>query len=283
MLDPGLTGRPDRPVATADNGFLAGYRVRFDEAGPDGLVRTSAFVRYAQDIAWRHSEDLGFGRAWYAERGLAWVVRSVDLRMIRPIAMGQTVRVSTAVAGHRRIWARRLTDARAASGELAARVVTDWVIVDDRGRPVRIPSEFGLAFTSPELRGEILRVAIEAPPTSATSIRFGVRPHELDPADHVNNASYLDWIEEARLTAGPSLAPGPSLAAPGRRLPSRARLEYLASAALGDEISVTSWHDGGRWFVRITRTDGVELLRGAGATGGAADDHPDIEGIPTDG
>ena len=27
------------------------FRVRFDEAGPDGLVRTSTLLRYAQDLA----------------------------------------------------------------------------------------------------------------------------------------------------------------------------------------------------------------------------------------
>ena len=41
-LDPGISGQSARPVAGIDNGFLAGYRVRFDEAGPDGRLRTSA-------------------------------------------------------------------------------------------------------------------------------------------------------------------------------------------------------------------------------------------------
>ena len=47
------------------------FRVRFDEAGPDGLVRTSTLLRYAQDLAAHHSAERGFDRAWYAERGLA--------------------------------------------------------------------------------------------------------------------------------------------------------------------------------------------------------------------
>ena len=72
-LDPGLIGQFARPVPGVENGYLAGYRVRFDEAGPDGLLRTSALMRYAQDIAWRHSEQLGFDRDWYASRGLGSV------------------------------------------------------------------------------------------------------------------------------------------------------------------------------------------------------------------
>ena len=60
--DPGLAGRQDRPVPGVDNGYVAGYRVRFDEAGADGRVRTGSLLRYAQDIAWRHSEGQ-IGRA----------------------------------------------------------------------------------------------------------------------------------------------------------------------------------------------------------------------------
>ncbi|HEY2888087.1 MAG TPA: acyl-ACP thioesterase domain-containing protein [Candidatus Limnocylindrales bacterium] len=283
-LDPGLTGRADRPVGGIDNGFVAGYRVRFDEAGPDGRIRTSALLRYAQDVAWRHSEDLGFDRQWYLARGRWWVVRAVDLEVMAPIAMGRTLGVSTAVVGHRRIWARRLADARLGSGasaQLGARIVTDWVILDEAGRLVRIPADFGLSFTNPELRGEILRVAAPgaAPETAlASEIRFGVRPHDLDPMGHVNNAAYLDWVEEGLLAAG---------AEPGV-VPRRARLEYLASAAPGDEITVATTLRGRRWTSRITRSGGGELMRAVGelggaAAGGARADTPglgDIEGVP---
>ena len=122
ILDPGLAGRSARPVEGIDNGFLAGYRVRFDEAGPDGRLRTSALLRYAQDVAWRHSEELGFDRAWYQERGLGWVVRGCELRVSAPIPIGHTLRVSTAVVGHRRIWARRLGACQLADGRDAATV-----------------------------------------------------------------------------------------------------------------------------------------------------------------
>jgi acyl-CoA thioesterase FadM len=257
-LDPGLTGQPSRPVPGVENGYIAGYRVRFDEAGPDGILRTSNLLRYAQDVAWRHSEALGFGRDWYAERGLGWVVRSVDLVVLGPIAMGETVRVSTAVAGHRRIWARRLSEARHADGRLAARIVTDWVLLDGRGRLVRIPADFGLSFTNPELSGEILRAETAAqtagraaaPPTT---IRFRVRPHDLDPVGHVNNASYLDWLEEGLLVAGlPSLVGD---------VPRGARLEYLASAGPDDEVVVTTQPARSGVTGTIMRGTGEELLR----------------------
>jgi len=258
-FDPGLTGTGARPVEGIDNGFLAGYRVRFDEAGPDGRVRTSALLRYAQDVAWRHSEDLGFDRRWYAERGRAWVVRSLELEVLAPIPMGTTLRLATAVIGHRRIWARRLGECRLADGTLAAAVTTDWVILDDRARLVRIPEDFGLAFTNPELSGDILRVEPPSAPADAFRRELPVRLQDLDPLGHVNNAAYLDWIEEVLGAMG--------LASATSALPRRARLEYRASAEPGDAVLATAWTDPSGWHIGLARADGTELLRAEGTPG----------------
>lgn len=254
-FDPGLTGQSARPVEGVDNGYLAGYRVRFDEAGPDGRMRTAALLRYAQDVAWRHSEQLGFDRGWYEQRGLGWVVRGVELELHEPIPMGHTLRVSTAVVGHRRIWARRLGECRLADGRLAARVTTDWVLLDARNRIVRIPEDFGIAFTNPEVRDEILRVP---PPegSRAHAIELTVRPSDLDPLDHVNNAVYVDWLEEALGAAGWQ----PRADDPSRTL----RLEYLASAERGNTVAVELHGGPDAWSARIRRSDGLELVRASG-------------------
>lgn len=258
-LDPGLTGQSARPVPGIDNGFLAGYRVRFDEAGPDGRIRTSVLLRYAQDIAWRHSEALGFDRGWYQARGLGWVVRGVQLELHEPIPIGHTLRVSTAVVGHRRIWARRLGACALADGRPAATITTDWVLLDARNRIVRIPPDFGLAFTNPEVESEILRVpAIESSPAIETTI--DVRPSDLDPLDHVNNAVYVDWLEEALDAAGSGAA------ADG--LPRTYRLEYLASAERADRVTVSVHGDAASWRATIRRTDGGELVRAQGSIRG---------------
>jgi acyl-CoA thioesterase FadM len=250
-LDPGLTGQDARPVEGIDNGYLTGYRVRFDEAGPDGLVRASTLLRYAQDVAWRHSEHLGFDRGWYQARGLGWVVRGLELSLREPIPMGHTLRVSTAVVGHRRIWARRLGECRLADGRLAATVTTDWVLLDARNRVVRIPADFGVAFTNPEVRSEIVRVASpEGDPDHV--VPFRVRTSELDPLDHVNNAVYVDWLDDALLAAGWHSA---------TTIPRGARIEYLASAARDDGVVVELHGGPASWQAVIRRSDGLELVR----------------------
>ena len=256
LLDPGLAGRNDRPVPGADNGYVAGYRVRFDEAGADGQVRTGSLLRYAQDIAWRHSEHLGFDRRWYTDQGRWWVVRSLELTVHQEMPMGSLLRVATAVVGHRRIWARRRGEFRLPSGRLAAEAMVDWVILDQRGRILRIPADFGIVFPNVELGGEILRVPLPLAPPDAFRLPLHVRPQDLDPMGHVNNAVYLDWIEEAVAAAG-----GPEATA---RLPRTIAIEYAASAEAGDDLAAEAWPDAERWFVRLARPgDDAVVVRAA--------------------
>jgi acyl-CoA thioesterase FadM len=231
-------------------------------------------LRYAQDVAWRHSEALGFDRSWYRDRGLGWVVRAVELEQHAPVPLGTTLRLATAVVGHRRIWARRLAEGRFADGRLAARATTDWVLLDARNRIVRIPDDFGVSFANPEVQGEILRVPAETGEPRARH-RLAVRPGDLDPLDHVNNAVYVDWLEEAVEATGWGRPRRSSLDRPGNAMfagpdggsgdPASAtrvlRLEYLASAAPGDEIAIELFGAPAAWRARIARADGTQLVR----------------------
>jgi acyl-ACP thioesterase len=227
------------------------YRVRFDEAGPDGLLRASGLLRYAQDVAWMHSEALGFDRAWYRERDLAWLVRAAEVEVILPISMGSVVTVTTEVVGYRKVWARRRAEFLM-TGVVVATVITDWVLIDGRGRVTRLPDVFAARFPGTAEIDGLLRVDLPTPPPDAARRSFAVRRHELDPMDHVNNAVYLDWLEESIATAAPD---GPLSA-----LPRVYRLEYAASAEPGAIIEAVTWRDGGRWAHRVSAA-GTQILR----------------------
>ena len=229
------------------------YRVRFDEAGPDGLVRTSTLLRYAQDLASVHSAELGFDRAWYAERGLAWLARAAVVAVLAPIAHGSTLTGTTRVVGERRVWARRRTDFQDRQGALVAWTHVDWVLLDARGAPTRIPPEFEGAFGTPKATFPLGRVDVGDAGADARTTAFDVRPQELDPMDHANNAVYADWLDEAVIAAGDTEAV--------RAVPRLARLEYARSAEPAATLSGVVWPSDGGWSYRLTEADGPELLR----------------------
>lgn len=267
-----MTADDARPV----HGIEVPYRFRFDECGPDGLARTSALLRDAQDIAWIHSERLGFGRDWYAERGLAWVVRATDLVVLAPVPLGTTLAFVTTVTGFRRVMVRRRTEARLPDGTLAMWGHTDWVITDARGLPGRVPPEFLAGFDTSSMPFEPERVRLPPAPVDAVVHRALVRPQDLDPMGHVNNAAYLDYLEEALHAAGPAVATLTTT------VPRRIRLEYLAAASPGASLVAAAWpfdpaggdgtapRDGvvPSWAWRLADADGRELARGTAAPDG---------------
>jgi aminoglycoside 6'-N-acetyltransferase len=236
------------------------FRVRFDEAGPDGRIRTSALLRYAQDLAWFHSDRMGFDRSWYRERGLTWLVRAADITVFEPMLVGTTLVGTTRVIGGRRVWARRRTDFRDAAGAIAAMLDIDWVLLDPGGAPTRIPSEFDAAFGAPKATFQLTRVALGVDPPDAARGSFVVRPQEVDPLDHANNAVYADWLEERVLATGSDPDPGDAEVAV-RRIPRRIRLEYARAAPRASNVASTTWRDVfGAWSCRLT-VDGADVLR----------------------
>jgi acyl-CoA thioesterase FadM len=253
----GTGGGADRPFVA---GITAPYRVRFDECGPDGLARTSALLRYVVDVAWIHSERMGFDRAWYAKRDLAWVVRAVELAILAPIPLGITLELSTAVTGFRRVWSRRRTEGRGPDGALVLWSHTDWVMTDHRGLPGRVPPEFPASFAVPPGTFEPGRVILPPTPPDAVVHRTSVRPQDLDPMGHVNNAAYVDYLEEALHAAGEAAAGLLSA------VPRRVRLEYTAPAAPGAALVGAAWPDedsdeDGGWAWRLDDGQGRDLAR----------------------
>jgi len=57
--------------------FEAEYRVRFDETDRGGLLRSSGYLRFAQDAAWLAASPTagtwsGPGRCWAQPLGTCW-------------------------------------------------------------------------------------------------------------------------------------------------------------------------------------------------------------------
>ena len=229
--------------------------MRFDECDAGGAMRPSSLLRAVQDLAWQHSIAAGFDRDWYQVRGLTWLVRFVDLRLARGIASGSTLRMTTRITGLRRVWARRETVVcEGASGEPAAGTTIDWVIVDEHGRPVRVPDEIVHGFDQEAPTFTPARVHLSHPESEPVIDSWTVGVRDLDPMAHVNNATYLDIMDEVLAgAAGTLVGPTP---------PVRYEVEYLRSALPRSVVSVRHWAEGTAWTFQLTDTADEELIRG---------------------
>jgi acyl-ACP thioesterase len=253
--DLGRLTRVTAPARYVERRIERTYRVRFDEAGPDGNLRSGGFLRFAQDLAWIHSDSAGFGRGWYGERGLFWLVRGVELDILDHVEFGSELVVSTEVIGFRRVIARRRSQFhRPGTERVVAEALTDWVLLNHAGRPVRPPSEI------PEAFGTVadftpLRVELPDSPEQTDELSFVVRRSETDPMAHVNNAGYLDYLDEQYLSVfdAPIDAPLPA--------PRRYRAEFVGSATPGATVVGRSWQAEAAWSYRLTDESGAQLFR----------------------
>jgi acyl-CoA thioesterase FadM len=253
---------PGDPAAgAADLRHEVTYRARFDECGPGGVLRTSGILRWVQDCAWLHSEALGFTRHWYAVRGMWWLVRCVQLNVLGEITMGETITASTSIVGYRRVLARRRTDLTRAGGEQVAIALTDWVLTDSSGQPVRVPDEIAGRLAGHTATFTPNRVSLPAAPTGAARRDLTVRRADVDPMGHMNNAAYLDELDESLDAA--------RLGTWTTRVPRRYRLEYAAAATEGQQLVAATWPSGDAACHRLRAADGAEVLRASvdGLTG----------------
>jgi acyl-CoA thioesterase FadM len=181
-------------------------------------------------------------------------VRAAEVEILAPIDSGAELVGTTRVAGWRRVWARRRTDFVDEVGAPVAEVRIDWVLLDARGAPTRIPAEFEPVFGAVPTTVGLLRVELGDVPGDAVRSARTVRPQELDPMDHVNNAVYADWLDEAILATH---AAGASAIG---AIPRLARLEYARAASPGATVTTELWPDGQAWSCRLSDDDG-DLLR----------------------
>jgi acyl-CoA thioester hydrolase len=123
--------------------FTTHWRVRQYELDVNGHVNNSVYVAYAEEVATRHAEALGFGRTWSLAKGGTWVVRRHEVTYHRAATYGDELELTTQVESMRGARAIRRTTIRLQPNlSLIAELVTEWVWVRvPDNRPTRIPPE----------------------------------------------------------------------------------------------------------------------------------------------
>jgi acyl-ACP thioesterase len=134
-------------------------------------------------------------------------------------------------------------------------------MTDHRGMPGRVPPEFPAAFAEVPGTFEPIRIPLPPTPDDAARVLIRVRPQDIDPMGHVNNAAYMDYLEEALLAAGEGAAEVMGAT------PRRARIEYLQAAAPGAILTAEAWafgdDEGDGWAWRLVdEPGGRDLARG---------------------
>src|SRR2546421_4493677 len=73
------------------------WRVRNSELDSNGHVNNSVYLAWTEEIATRHAEAAGYGRAWSEERGGGWAIHKTEITYHRPAASNTIAEVPVAV------------------------------------------------------------------------------------------------------------------------------------------------------------------------------------------
>jgi acyl-ACP thioesterase len=236
------------------NRHVQTFEVHSYEVDAFGHLALSSLAGYLQEAAWAHSRQLDCAVEMLLPRGLTWVIGRQQFDLSRAIDRGERLEVSTWPSGLDRRTALRDFEVRAARGELVARSLSHWFILDVQTRkPVR--PEVVLA---PPLLGTVGHVmappAEKLPevPAPTAEWRSRVRYQDIDINKHANNASYISWALEAL----------PIDAWSTRRL-AFCDVQYLAECRYGDAILSRIAPTGKDAFDHsiVREHDGRELAR----------------------
>lgn len=219
--------------------FTTRLRVRHYELNAHNELPTSALFRLFQETAMRVTRAAGFGVEWFFERRTVWVLRAMIVEHRYPIHYPDELDVSTWLSDAGKVRVHREYLARdATSGEIVARGRGEWVHLNGTTMmPARIPAEI-IARMQPNGVRAVLRLEPRSYPVPRTPIEYHtqrrVQRYEVDGLQHVNNAVYVDWLEEALADA---VAP---LVSSARQLRVyRHDIEYLHAALPGDHVEIT--------------------------------------------
>ena len=229
------------------------FAVHSYEADAWGMLAAPALSGWLQEAAGQQAEALGVGVEALHGRGLAWVLSRQKVEIERPIVLGDEVEVATWPTGADRVAALRDFEIRR-GGEVVARAVTHWIVLDLRSRrPVRVDRVLGPGLLEP--RPHVLDAAGERPALPAGDVlerRFSIRYGDIDRNLHVTNASYVAWATEAL----------PREAWQTLRLRAM-EVHFLAECTLGSAVLSRSAPTGEGAFVHavVREEDGRELAR----------------------
>ncbi len=224
------------------------FVIREYECDSYGHLNNANYLRYMQEAAFEASAAVGYSKARYEQLGRLWLARETEIEYLQPLYAGDMLEITTWVADFRQVRSlRRYEFRRAGEDALVAQASTDWVFMDRAsGQVVPVPPEVAAAYSGGDPVERLPRRAFPAPPPApagAVTLRQRVEWRDIDAAEHLNNAAYLNYIEDAAIHAAAHYGwpMSRSRAAGFAMVAKQHHITYLQPAMLMDELNIQTW------------------------------------------
>ncbi len=254
--------------------YTVHFTIRHYECDAYGHLNNANYLRLMEQAAIEASADAGYDDARYRALGTAWWIHGTDIEYLLPLRAGEVAAVKTWVADFRRVRSQRVYEFRRARDDsLCARAVTDWVYLDQATqRPRSVPPEMIAAFAPDGVPDLAPRVPIPQPPPPPAcpfTLRRTVEWRDIDMVRHINNATYLNYMEECAIRSLGAFgwSVGRLEAEQIAIVARRHQIAYERPALLGDSLLITTYLaevrrvTAVRHFTIVREADGAVLAR----------------------
>jgi len=176
--------------------FEKKFEVLSFQIDPGGKLRLSALADLMQEVAWKHADSKDFGKVLF-DQGYVWVLSRFEITVHRMPSWGEEIIVKTAGRGIDKLFALREFLVVSATGEVLAEAMSAWLLLEIKSkRPQRpgnvLPSELFSYIDGSQFMPE--KIPLPEKPVLGDLIK--VRPFDMDLNNHVNNVSYIRWVED---------------------------------------------------------------------------------------
>ena len=161
-----------------------------------GHLKPSQLLYYMQEVAGNHFATLEDKEDPINGKHLFWAVSRHRLVVERMPQLGETVTVETWPMPTTRVAYPRAMAMYDEAGNLLARSISLWVLMDMESRAMVLPGKSGVTVNGVE-RGQELCVPKSLMFKDLTeTIRRTVTYSLLDVNGHMNNTRYLEWVDD---------------------------------------------------------------------------------------
>lgn len=182
-----------------ENIWTEEFPVRTWDVDRTGRLHAAAAFNYFQEIAGNHAEALGVGKAPLAATGHAWILSRMTAVILRRSGWGETLNARTWPRGTDRLFAVRDYELLDSDSEIVGRGRSGWIVLDtQKMRPVRpgfltdsIPLNEGRDAVTDGIGS--LESFPDLEPVGSRDSAYS----DIDYNGHVNNARYVQWIQDA--------------------------------------------------------------------------------------
>ena len=206
----------------------------------NGIAKTSSIMKYIQSAAQSQLADGGMSYDQLKSNNRAFLLSRLKLEILKPLRAYTPLTAITYPCESRGYSFLRCY-ALESDGEIVARAISMWALIDTESRALVRVSDFDLGLPTLPQNGIILG-AMRLPSTLADIGGYGVHYGDVDQNRHMNNTKYPDMYSNF-------------LPLNGKMIRSMA-INYSSEAQMGEKLRIQRAEEGGYFYFRTLRSDG---------------------------